>query len=149
MKKFLALTAVATMMMPMSATAQQRIEVGKTYICSIEAIRSNSSICASVTLPSPASDLCVRVEATDRYVTSPVVLNDSNEAVCVVPVSFGIGGAAATTGGAAATTTGGAAAATTAAGLGGLAAATPLFIAVAAAGVIAAASGGGSSNGTN
>jgi len=140
MKKFLALTAVATMMMPMSATAQQRIEVGKTYICSIEAIRGNVRICANVTLQSPASDLCVRVEAVDRYVTSPVVLNDRNEAACVVPASFATGGAATTTGGAATTT---------AAGLGGLAGAAPVFIAVAVAGVIAAASGGGGTNGTN
>jgi len=138
MKKFLALTAVATMMMPMIATAQQRIEVGKTYICSVEAIRGNVSICADVTLQSPASDLYVRVEAVDRYVTSPVVLNDRNEAACVVPASFGTGCAATTTGGAA-----------TAAGLGGLAGAAPVFIAVAVAGVIAAASGGGGTNGTN
>ena len=137
MKKFLALTAAATMIMPMSATAEQRIEVGKTYICSVEAIRSSTSICANVTLPSPASDLCVRIEAADRYVTSNVVLNDRGEGACFVPASFGTGGAATTTGGG------------TTAGLGGLAGAGPAIAVLVGVAAIAAASGGGNSNGTN
>jgi hypothetical protein len=134
MKKFLALTAVAAMALPMSATAEQRIEVGKTYICSVEAIRSNTSICANVTLPSPASDLCVRIETADRYVTSDVVLNDRGEGACLVPASYGTGTSGATT---------------TTAGLGGLAGAGPAIAVLVSVAAIAAASGGGNSNGTN
>ena len=136
MKNFLALTAVAAMALPMTATAgalPSGIEVGKTYICSEEAINANVSICGKVDMPSPASDLCVFVQATDLLRTSPVILNKDNQGQCAVAGALLNGGGATTT----------------TAGLGGLAGAGPAIAVLVGGAAIAAASGGGNSNGTN
>lgn len=140
MNKFIACTIAAALMTPATAFAQQRIQVGKVYLCTIAQIENDVSLCANVTPRVPAEDLCVRVESLERYQITNVVYTDDDEAACPVPAAY-----AAATGAAVATNVAPAAAL----GLGGLGAAGTAIAAVAAAGALAAAAGGGSSNGTN